>query len=168
MPLGDIVRVESVHKYIVRINGSPELGRFVKVDTKDCRIAGVLSGVEQLIHEELLPYIPPEKLPKYLPYTEDFRESYCVMYGLGVLGEAGARYSIEVAPSVRDIVEFMSPDEIKRFHMRNGKPGAAYLKMHGDNLSPETVSRMLAQVDACMPECRGIIARVKKYVEEKE
>jgi len=168
MPLGDIVRVESVHKYIVRISGSPELGRFVKVEKQGCQIAGVLCGVEQLIHEELIPYIPPEKMPKYLPYTEDFRESYCVMYGLGVIDKAGARYSIEVAPSVRDVVEFMSPDEIKRFHMSNGKPGAAYLKMHGDSLSTHIVSRMLAQLDACMPECRGIIARVKKYVEEKE
>jgi len=171
MILGDIIRVEGNDTYIVKIpaDGSimEPLGKFVKINRKGDPVIGVIKGVIHGIREELLPYVAPEKQPKYLPYDEDFRESYYIIHGLGVLNAKGPVFRVDVAPRVKDPAEPLGRDEVRSFHYSNGKPSIAYFSKLKNVLGVNVLLSMIWQIEECLPESRGMLRLVRKHIERE-
>jgi hypothetical protein len=157
--LGDIIAVEGINEYLVKVPAEAAdggggcldygLGCFVKVESGGRTVVGVISGVVRTIREELLPYLSPDKQPKYLPYSEDFRDNYYKVFALGELpGEGEPVYRLARAPSVRDVVMLMDEEEVSRFHTLDGKLSASYLNRCRDRLPPEALLGILDQGEA--------------------
>ncbi len=170
MVLGDIIRVEDVNTYIVKIPPDAQkerVGRFVKVKKDDRIIVGVIKNIAHSIREDLLPYIEPNMQPKYAPFNEDFRNSYYVIHGLGQMQNGIVKYDVDSPPDVRDTIEILSPDELKEFHTINGKPSIAYFHSNRDVLPRNVLLGMAEQVEAQYPECRTMMKLVRKYIEKE-
>jgi hypothetical protein len=166
MVLGDIIRVEDAYTYVAKIQPDVKkerIGRFVKIKNEDGIIVGIIKNITNSIREDLIPYIDPEMQPKYAPFNEDFRTSYYVLHGLGTIREGIVKYDIDSPPDVRNKVEILSPDELKSFHILNGKPCMAYFKMNRE-LPLNVLLSMLDQVEAAYPECKSMLNLVRKYV----
>src|SRR4030066_2438913 len=98
MVIGDIIRVEDANTYLVKIPPDAQkecIGRMVKIEKADETIVGVIKNITHTIREELIPYIEPDKQPKYAPFNEDFRNSYYIVYGLGVMSGESVKYVID-------------------------------------------------------------------------
>ncbi len=168
MVLGDIIRVENVNTYIVKIppdSQKERIGRFVKIKKDDRIIVGVIKNITHSIREDLIPYIEPDMQPKYAPFNEDFRNSYYVIHGLGQMQNGTARYDVDSPPDVRDIIEILSPDELKEFHTMNGKTSIAYFHTNREILPKNVLLCMVEQVEAQYAECRAMLRLVRKYIE---
>lgn len=167
MVLGDIIRVEDANTYIVKIppdSQKERIGRFVKIKKNDRIIVGVIKNITHSVREDLIPYIEPNMQPKYAPFNEDFRNSYYVVHGLGVISN-GVKYDIDSPPDVRDAVEILNPAELKEFHTSSGKPSVAYFHSNRDALDKNVLMRMVEQVEAQLPECSAMLKLVRKYIE---
>ncbi|TAN41151.1 MAG: hypothetical protein EPN24_04240 [Candidatus Methanoperedens sp.] len=167
MVIGDIIRVEDANTYLVKIPPDAQkerIGRMVKIEKANEIIVGVIKNITHTIREELIPYIEPEKQPKYAPFNEDFRNSYYVVHGLGVISSGSVRYFIDSPPDIRDKLELLSPDEMRNFHTRNGKPSAAYFHTCRDALDKNLLLCIAEQVESGCPECRPMMRLVKKHI----
>ncbi len=167
MVLGDIIRVEDANTYIVKIPPDAQkerIGRFVKIKKDDRIIVGVIKNITHSIREDLIPYIEPKMQPKYAPFNEDFRNSYYVVYGLGVISNGDVRYDIDSPPDVRDIIEILSPTELKEFHTFNGKPSIAYFHANKDALDKKVLLSMVEQIETQLPGCSAMLKLVRKYI----
>ncbi len=170
MVLGDIIRVEDVKTYIVKIPPDAQkerIGRFVKIKKNDGIIVGVIKNIAHSIREDLLPYIEPDMQPKYAPFNEDFRNSYYVIHGLGQMQNGIVKYDVDSPPDVRDTIEILSPDELKEFHTINGKPSISYFHSNREALPRNVLLGMAEQVEAQYPECRAMMKLVRKYIEKE-
>jgi hypothetical protein len=168
MVLGDIIRVENANTYLVKIPPDAQkerIGRFVKIKNDEGIIVCVIKNITHSIREDLIPYIEPDMQPKYAPFNEDFRNSYYVIHGLGVMSKGEAIYDIDSPPDVRYSVEILSPDELREFHTSNGKPSIAYFHDNSDVLDKKVLLGMLAQVETQFPECTTMLRLVRKYIE---
>ncbi len=168
MALGDIIRVENANTYLVKIPPDAQkerIGRFVKIKKDDGIIVGVIKNIMHSVREDLIPYIEPDMQPKYAPFNEDFRNSYYVIFGLGQIQNGIARYDIDSPPDVRDNIEILSPDELKEFHIINGKPSIAYFNSKRDELPKNVLLGMADQVEAQYPECRAMFRLIRKYIQ---
>ncbi len=171
MILGDIVRVDDVSTYIVKIPPDAQkerIGRFVKIRRGNRSIIGVIKNITHSIREDLIPYIEPGMQPKYAPFNEDFRESYYVIHGIGIISEGSVNYEIDSPPDVRESIETLSPEELREFHTINNKPSIAYFSSHGDSLDKKVLLGMIGQIDSQYPECSGMLKLVRKYIERKK
>ncbi len=167
MVIGDIIRVEDANTYLVKIPPSARkerIGRMVKIEKADETIVGVIKNITHTIREELIPYIEPDKQPKYSPFNEDFRNSYYVVHGLGVISSASVKYVIDSPPDIRDKLELLSPDEMRKFHTQNGKPSAAYFHTCRGALDKNLLLCIAGQVESQYPECRPMMRLVKKHI----
>lgn len=167
MILGDIIKVDDANSYVVKIPPEAQkerIGRFVKIKKDDRIIVGVIKNITHSIREDLIPYIEPEMQPKYAPFNEDFRSSYYVVYGLGVISNGEVRYGIDSPPDVRDIIEILSPSELKEFHTFNGKPSIAYFHASKDALDKKVLLSMVEQIETQLPECSAMLKLVRKYI----
>jgi hypothetical protein len=167
MVIGDIIRVEDANTYLVKIPPDAQkerIGAMVKIEKADEIIVGVIKNITHTIREELIPYIEPDKQPKYAPFNEDFRNSYYVVHGLGVISSGSVRYVIDSPPDIRDKLELLSPDELREFHTRNGKPSAAYFHASRDALDKTLLLCIAEQVELQYPECKPIMKLVKKHI----
>ncbi|HEY9246549.1 MAG TPA: hypothetical protein VIO11_06870 [Candidatus Methanoperedens sp.] len=167
MIIGDIIRVENANTYLVKIPPDARkerIGRMVKIEKTDETIVGVIKDITHTIREELIPYIEADKQPKYAPFNEDFRNSYYVVYGLGTIRSGTVRYDIDCPPDIRDKLELLTPDEMREFHTRNGKPCAAYFHVCGDALDKNLLLCIAEQVESGCPECIPMMRLVKKYI----
>ncbi|MCZ7393943.1 MAG: hypothetical protein ABOK23_10095 [Candidatus Methanoperedens sp.] len=167
MALGDIIRVENANTYLVKIPPDAQkerIGRFVKIKKDDGIIIGVIKNITHSIREDLIPYIEPDMQPKYAPFNEDFRNSYYVIHGLGVMSKGEAKYELDSPPDVRDCVEILNPDELREFHTSNGKPSIAYFHTNTE-LDKKVLFSMLAQLETQFPECTAMLRLVRKYIE---
>ena len=167
MVIGDIIRVEDANTYLVKIPPDAQkerIGRMVKIEKTDQTIVGVIKNITHTIREELIPYIEPDKQPKYAPFNEDFRNSYYVIHGLGTIRNGIVRYDIDSPPDIRDKLELLSPDEMREFHTRNGKPSAAYFHISRDVLDKTLLLCIAEQVESGSPECRPMMRLVKKHL----
>jgi hypothetical protein len=167
MVIGDIIRVEDANTYLVKIPPDAHrerIGRMVKIEKADEIIVGVIKNITHTIREELIPYIEPDKQPKYAPFNEDFRNSYYVVHGLGVISSGSVRYVIDSPPDIRDKLELLSPDELRKFHTQNGKPSAAYFHTIRDALDKNLLLCIAEQVESGCPECRSMMRLVKKHI----
>ncbi len=167
MVIGDIIRVEDANTYLVKIPPDAQkehIGRMVKIEKADEIIVGVIKNITHTIREELIPYIEPDKQPKYAPFNEDFRNSYYVVHGLGVISSGSVRYVIDSPPDIRDKLELLSPEELRKFHTQNGKPSAAYFHTSRDALDKNLLLCIAEQVESGCPECRPMMRLVKKHI----
>ncbi len=168
MILGDIIRVEDVNTYIVKIPPDARkerIGRFVKIKKDDGIIVGVIKNITHSIREDLIPYIEPDMQPKYAPFNEDFRSSYYVIFGLGRIQNGIVRYDIDSPPDVRDNIEILSPNELKEFHTINGRPSLAYFNSNRYALPKNVLLGMVDQVETQYPDCRAMFKLIRKYIE---
>jgi len=168
MVIGDIIRVEDANTYLVKIPPDAQkerIGRMVKIENADEVIVGVIKNITHAIREELIPYIEPDKQPKYAPFNEDFRNSFYVVHGLGRIKNGIVSYDIDSPPDIRDKIELLSPEELREFHTRNGKPSVAYFHANKDALDKKILLCIADQVGAQMPECSAMLRLVKKHIE---
>ncbi len=167
MVIGDIIRVEDANTYLVKIPpDAPKerIGRMVKIEKADETIVGVIKNITHTIREELIPYIEPDKQPKYAPFNEDFRNSYYVVHGLGVINNGSVKYVIDSPPDIRDKLEILSADEMRKFHTQNGKPSAAYFHACRDELDKNILLCIAEQVESGCSECKPMMRLVKKHI----
>ena len=170
MVLGDIIRVEDVTTYIAKIPPDAQkerIGRFVKIKRNEGIIVGVIKNITHSIREDLIPYIEPDMQPRYAPFNEDFRNSYYIIHGLGVIRNRIVKYGIDSPPDVRDSIELLAPDELKEFHTLNGKPSIAYFHANGEVLGRNVLLGMADQIEAQYPECKAMLKLVRKYIERE-
>ncbi|MFQ6062500.1 MAG: hypothetical protein ACE5J9_04905 [Methanosarcinales archaeon] len=171
MIIGNIIQVKNIDTYVLKIpTDSIEyaLGRFVKIEKGDRAIIGVISEITHSIKEEMLPYIPPDKQPKYIPYYEDYRDSNYIIHGIGVMYKDRVVYKVTIAPHVRDVVKLLSNEEIRRFHTINGKQSAAYLYEHRNRLEKHVRLNMVDQLLYCLPESRNMLYLIRRHIEKEE
>jgi hypothetical protein len=167
MVIGDIIRVEDANTYLAKIPPDTQkerIGRMVKIEKADETIVGVIKNITHTIREELIPYIEPDKQPKYAPFNEDFRNSYYLVHGLGTIRNGIVRYEIDLSPDIRDKLELLSTDEMRKFHTRNGKPSAAYFYTCRDAVDKNLLLCIAEQVESEYPECRPMMRLVKKHI----
>ncbi|NJD77492.1 MAG: hypothetical protein FIB08_10425 [Candidatus Methanoperedens sp.] len=167
MVLGDIIRVEDANTYVVKIPPDApreSIGRFVKVKKDDRVIVGVIKNITHSIRNELVPYMEPGMQPKYAPFNEDFRESYYVVHGLGIMINGVVKYEVDSPPEAKDSIEILSPSELKEFHTFDNKPSIAYFNSNRDALDNKVLISMLNQVEANYPECSMMLKLVRKYI----
>jgi hypothetical protein len=170
MVLGDIIRVDDANTYIVKIQPDAQkehIGRFVKIKKDDGIIVGIIKNITHSIREDLIPYIEPAMQPKYAPFNEDFRNSYYVIHGLGVIRNGSVEYTIDSPPDVKDTIDVLKTDELKQFHIMNGKPSIAYFHANRDALPRNVLLSMVGQVEAGFPECSAMLRLVRKYIERE-
>ncbi len=167
MVIGDIIRVDDANTYLVKIPPDAQkerIGRMVKIEKTDETIVGVIKNITHTIREELIPYIEPDKQPKYAPFNEDFSNSYYVVHGLGTIRDGIVKYNIDSPPDIRDKLELLSPDEMREFHTQNGKPSAAYFHTNRDSLDKNLLLCIAEQVESHYPECKPMMRLVKKHI----
>ncbi len=165
--LGEIIRVDDANTYVAKIPPDAKkkrIGSFVKIIKDDGFIVGVIKNITNSIREDLIPYIETDMAPKYAPFNEDFRNSYYVLHGLGTIRNGIVKYDIDSPPDVRDNVEMLNNEELKSFHFMNGKPCIAYFHSNSDALSQNVLIAMVDQIEAQCPECKAMLALVRKYI----
>ncbi len=170
MVLGDIIRVDDANTYVVKIPPDARkerIGRFVKIEHDEGIIIGVIKNITHSIREDLIPYIEPSMQPKYAPFNEDFRSSYYVIHGLGVIRNGSVEYTIDAPPDVKNTIDILKTEELKQFHIINGKPSVAYFHANRDALPRNVLLSMVAQVEAGFPECSAMLRLVRKYIERE-
>lgn len=168
MVLGDVIRVDDVNTYAVKIPPDAQkecIGRLVKIKRNDGIIVGVIKNITHTIREELIPYIEPDMQPKYAPFNEDFRNSYYIVHGLGTIRSGIVKYSIDSPPDIGDDLLPLSRDEVKEFHTAGGKPSIAYFQANRDMLDRAVLLGIIEQVEGCYPECCAMLKLVRKYIE---
>ena len=167
MTLGDIIRVEDAKTYVAKTSPDAKkerIGSFIKIKKDGGLIVGVIKNITNSIREDLIPYISPEFQPKYAPFNEDFRNSYYFIHGLGIISNGIVKYDVDSPPDVRDNVELLNNEELKSFHTMNGKPSIAYFHPNSGALSQNVLTAMIEQIEAQYPECKDMLALVRKYI----
>ena len=167
MTLGDIIRVEDARTYVAKIPPDAKkerIGSFVKIKKDEGLIVGVIKNITNSIREDLIPYINPELAPKYAPFNEDFRNSYYFIHGLGTIRNGIVKYDIDSLPDVRDNVELLKNEELKLFHILNGKPSIAYFHSSRNDLSQNVLNSMIDQIEGQCPEYKAMLALIRKYI----
>ena len=167
MTLGDIIRVEDARTYVAKIPPDAKkecIGSFVKIKKDDGSIIGVIKNITNSIREDLIPYISPELQPKYAPFNEDFRDSYYFIHGLGTIRNGIVEYNIDSPPDVQDNVEMLNPEELKIFHIIDGKQSIAYFHSNSETLPQNVLIAMMDQIEAKCPECKAMLMLVRKYI----
>ncbi len=171
MVLGDIIRVENANTYVVKIPPDAQkerIGRLVKIEKDDGTIVGVIKNITHTIREELIPYIEPEMQPKYAPFNEDFRNSYYIIHGLGIIHNSVAKYRIDSPPDIGDNLLLLTPDELREFHTINGKPSIAYFQANRGALDNNVLLGIAEQVETHYPQCNAMMRLVRKYIEREK
>ena len=170
MVLGDIIRVDDANTYVVKIPPDARkesIGRFVKIEKDSGMIIGVIKNITHSIREDLIPYIEPSMQPKYAPFNEDFRNSYYIIHGLGIIRNGSVKYTIDSPPEVKDTVDILKTEELKQFHIMNDKTSIAYIHTSRDALPKNVLLSMVGQVEAGLPECSAMLRLVRKYIERE-
>ncbi len=171
MVLGDVIRVDDVNTYVVKIQPSAQkecIGRLVKIERDDGVIVGVIKNITHTIRQELIPYIGPEMQPKYAPFNEDFKNSWYVVHGLGIIRNHVVKYSIDSPPEIGDKLVLLAPDEIREFHTKANKPSIAYFNANREALDKNVLISIAEQIEIHYPECCAMLRLVKKYIEKSK
>jgi hypothetical protein len=166
MVIGEIIKVEDAQTYVLKVPPDAKkerIGRFIKIIKDDGFIVGVIKNITNSIREDLIPYIEPDMVPKYAPFNEDFRNSYYVLHGLGTICGGIIKYDVDAPPDVRDKVEILENEELRSFHILDGKPCIAYFNINRE-LPVNVLLSMVDQVEVAYPECTAMLKLVRKYI----
>lgn len=177
MKVGSIVQVRSFSEYTVKVPLEEDdgyvpvsripAGTFVTIRSAPGHVIGIVTGVKHDIKEEFLPFLSGEKQEAFVPYVNDYRSSYIVVKGIGNVRDNKATQSLAFAPVVNDVVEIMDKENIRAFHLSGGKPSFSYYHRVSSEIDPATLCCAIDQAAGALPECRPMLAALKKYTERK-
>lgn len=171
MIIGDVISVEK-GRYIVKVRSDNNVrvpfGEFVGVRLDVGNIAvGVVSGTLNRVKDELLPYMDSQKLPKYLPYIEDYSENHLIVTPLGTMDSKGSSQQMAYAPvSLKSTVETLNDEETRTFHKVGGAYKASYLYRLRLEIDPQTVIVMIEHLAKVLPAEVGPELRAIKRLYE--
>lgn len=178
MKIGSVVQVRSFAEYVIRVPvdgdsgyipaSSLGIGSYVTIKAAQGSVVGVVCDILHNVKEDVLPYLPQEKQEVFLPYMADFRSSYVVVTGIGCMRTcANPAHSIVFTPAINDVAELMEPEEIKAFHMENGKASFGYYKKLTQSANPAVAASAIDKVSEAMPECASMLKALKKFTENR-
>lgn len=175
MKVGSVVQVKSFSEYVIKVPleggdgyvpaAKVPSGTYVSIRSGQGKIVGIITGVRHDVKEEYLPFLSEEKQDIFTPYANDFKSSYLMVYGIGHIQEGKVSQSLTFAPVVNDVAELMDSDGIRAFHILNGKPGFSYYRRISSEVDADTLCSAIDRVSESMPECRPLLAALKKYTE---
>ena len=177
MKIGSIVQVRTFSQYVVKTpvdlndgylpaSAIPP-GTYVSVNARDGKVIGIVTNVLHSVKEEYLPYLPEGKQEVFLPYATDYRSSYLIITGIGNIAGEKPCYELAFTPDINDLAERMEPEDIKAFHMQDGKATFAYYRRLQQSVEPATVASAIDCVIKAMPECSPMLKALKKLTEKK-
>lgn len=177
MKIGSIVQVRTFSQYVVKTpvdlndgylaaSAIPP-GTYVSVSARDGKVVGIVTNVLHSVKEEYLPYLPEGKQEVFLPYATDYRSSYLIITGIGNLVDGKPSHELAFTPDINDLAVRMEPDDIKSFHMHDGKASFAYYRRLQQSVEPAIVASAIDCVTKAMPECSPMLKALKKLTEKK-
>jgi hypothetical protein len=177
MKIGSIVQVRTFSEYVVKTpvdlndgylaaSGIPP-GTYVSVTAREGKVVGIVTNVLHSVKEDYLPYLPEGKQDVFLPYATDYRSSYLIITGLGNIVDGKASYELAFTPGINDLAEIMEREDIKAFHLRNGKASFAYYRRLQQSVDPAIIARAIDCAVKAMPECAPMLKALKKLTEKK-
>ncbi len=177
MKVGSIVQVKSFSEYTVKVPAEESdgyvaaskvpAGTYVSIRTAQGSVVGIVTSVQHAIKEDVLPFLSEEKQEVFAPYVNDYRSSYLVIYGIGNVQGTKASQFLSYAPVINDVVELMSRDDVRAFHMPGGRPSFSYYRKLSSVLDPDTLCCAIDRVSEALPERRPMLAALKKLTESK-
>lgn len=177
MKVGSIVQVKSFCEYIVKVPLEADdgyvpvsripAGTYVMVRSKDGYVVGIVTDVRHSIKEDYLPFLTQEKQDIFMPYASDYRSSYLVIEGIGNEHDGKVAQNLTFAPEVNDPVRTMEKDDIRMFHMHDGKPSFSYYKKISMSVDAAAICGAIDMLSESMPECRQMLKALKKHTEAK-
>lgn len=177
MKVGSIVQVKSFSEYTAKVPldendgyvaaSKVPAGTFVSIKTAQGSVIGIVTSVQHEIKEDVLPFLSEEKQEVFAPYVNDYRSSYLTIHGIGNVQGTRALQSLDYAPVVNDVVELMDNEGIRAFHTPGGKPSFSYYRKLSSALDPETLCCTIDHVATAVPECKPMLAALKKHTENK-
>jgi hypothetical protein len=177
MKVGSIVQVRTFSEYVVKTpvdlndgylaaSGIPP-GTYVSVASREGKVVGIVTNVLHSVKEDYLPYLPEGKQEVFLPYATDYRSSYLIITGLGNIVDGKASHELIFTPGINDLTETMEHEDIKAFHMKDGKASFAYYRRLQQSVEPAIVASAIDCAAKAMPECSPMLKALKKLTEKK-
>lgn len=177
MKIGSIVQVRTFSEYVVKTpidlndgylaaSGIPP-GTYVSITTSDGRVVAIVTNVLHSVKEDYLPYLPEGKQEVFLPYATDYRSSYLILTGIGNFVDGKPSYELAFTPGINDLAEKMEADDIRAFHLQNGKASFAYYRRLQQSTDPAIVASAIDCAVKAMPECSPMLNALKKLTERK-
>ncbi len=177
MKVGSIVQVKSFSEYIAKVPleendgyvsaSKVPAGTFVSVRTAQGSVIGIVTSVQHEIKEDVLPFLSEEKQEVFAPYVNDYRSSYLAIHGIGNVQGTKAIQSLDYAPVVNDVAELMDNEGIRAFHTPGGRPSFSYYRKLSSALDADTLCCAIDHVALAVPECKPMLAALKKHTENK-
>jgi hypothetical protein len=177
MKVGSIVQVRSFSEYTAKVPleendgyvsaSKVPAGTYVSIKTAQGSVIGIVTSVHHEIKEDVLPFLSEVKQEAFAPYVNDYRSSYLAVHGIGNLQGSKVLQSLDFAPVVNDVVELMDKDSIRAFHTPGGRPSFSYYRKLSSALDAETLCCAIDQVARAVPECKPMLAALKKHTESK-
>lgn len=176
MKVGSVVQVKSFCDYVVKVPLEADdgyvpvsripAGTYVMIRSKEGIVVGIVTDVLHNIKEDYLPFLSQEKQDIFMPYASDYRSSYLVVKGIG--NEHGQQIShrLSFAPGVNDPVETMEVEEIRTFHILDGRPSFGYYKKISLDVDATALCGAIDALSGSMPECKQMLKALRKYTEE--
>lgn len=177
MKVGSIVQVRSFSEYVAKV--PPEendgyvaaakvpAGTYVSIKTVQGSVIGIVTGIQHEIKEDVLPFLSEEKQEVFAPYVNDYRSSYLAIHGIGNLQGSNVLQSLAFAPVINDVVELMDNEGIRAFHTPGGRPSFSYYRKLSSALDAEILCCAIDHVALAVPECKPMLAALKKHTESK-
>lgn len=169
MIIGDTVSVEGA-TYVVKLRPdltcNPFIGEFVGIDAGSDRVVGVISSTVNRVKEELLPYMDSEKIPKFLPYVEDYSEKLLIVQGLGILCPEGGKQGAVPAVGLKASVSTMEDPDVLQFHRIGEEFSAGYIFKLRDRLDPQVGVVIIDRLTQVLPEEMGANLKAAKRLLE--
>ena len=176
MKIGSVVQVRTFAEYVVRTPVDPSDGyvpassvpprTFVAINAKEGKVVGIVTDVLHNVKEDYLPYLPEGKQEVFLPYATDYRNAYVVVAGVGNIADRPS-HELAFTPGIGDLTETMAPEDVRAFHMRDGKASFAYYRKLQQSVDPAVVARTIDGVIVAMPECAPMLKALKRLTERK-
>jgi hypothetical protein len=177
MKVGTIVQVRAFSEYVVKtpvdrndgyvaVSSVPP-GTYIQIHAGEGKVVGIVTNVLHSVKEEYLPYLPEGKQEVFLPYATDYRSSYLIITGLGNLVDGKPIHELAFTPGINDLAEIMEREDIKAFHLRDGKASFAYYRRLQQSVDPAIIASAIDCATKAMPECSPMLKALKKLTEKK-
>ncbi len=177
MKIGSIVQVRTFSEYVIktpvdRNDGYLDVscippGTYVSITTRDGRVVGIVTNVLHSVKEEYLPYLPEGKQEVFLPYATDYRSSYLIVIGIGNFVDDKPSYELAFTPGINDLAEKMETEDVRAFHVHDGKASFAYYRKLQQSVDPAIAAGAIDCAMRAMPECTPMLKALKKMTEKK-
>ncbi|HUL62500.1 MAG TPA: hypothetical protein VLT35_05510 [Methanocella sp.] len=177
MKVGSVVQVRTFSEYVIKTPvdrndgyvaaSSVPPGTYVSIKASEGEVVGIVTNVLHSVKEDYLPYLPEGKQEVFLPYATDYRSSYLIVTGIGSLARGRPSHELAFAPGINDLAETMEPEEIKAFHLRDGRASFAYYRRLQKSVDPATLASAIDCAIRAMPDCAPMLKALKKLTERK-